>query len=324
MILLSFLLGVVIFVAVIVFVIAAVRRLKNKTLFMPTKHIVYKPHGVVTNFYIDVEKEKIHCQYIINTHPTPIKDGKCLTSNCEVDHKSENVGLRRDVVVYFHGTNNNLSCRKYVVDMSKMIGSDLLLIDYAGYGLSSGKPSLENMEKCGPAAIDFLYNQGYEPGNIKVWAESIGSIAGSSVACSRKVHSIVVLFGVASFQKILINMSSSMKQPLEWFCDQIVPDETNEDRYKRTINKLIFLHSPVDNVIPFKSVENMVNDLKTPLNKGLIVIDGKHSCPSISTDQMLRVLEFMDVTYPCMSSLEEWVKTLSCISNGIEFRVMDY
>ena len=209
-----------------------------------------------------------------------------------------------------------------MADMTKMVKTDLLLIDYAGYGMSTGKVSLENMEKCGVVAVDFLTSIGYSSEKIRVWTESIGSVAGSVIARDRKVHSIVVLFGVASFQGIVEELDIPGESFIISLASRMIPRETNADRYKKSINKLIFLHSIRDNVIPYASITNMMKSLDPSYE--LITIDGLHSTPIISRDQFQKVLDFMEISHPCDAAIDNWVESLSTLSKGIEFCITDH
>lgn len=289
---------VVLLVFVVLFSVDSAKKCRDQMLFAPTKVEVYRPGGTVTNFFLQLGKEQIHCQHVVNT-------------------------TEKDVLLYLHGTNNNLSCRKYVVDMANSLKLDLLLVDYPGYGHSSGTPSIRSMEKCGVVAVDFLQEIGYDPKKIRVWTESIGSVAGSTIARDRKVHSVVVLFGLSSFNEIIEDLDIFGKSLLVKISNIMLPQEKNSCRYKKTMNKLIFLHSRDDEVIPYSSVENMVSNIPEKYSGGLITIQGKHSSPLIQPDQFEKVLHFMDVKCPPMDTMQKWTSSFSTLAKGLEFRILD-
>lgn len=292
------------FVLVIIIIIAIARLFlmgwRDAIMFSPTRQTVYNPKGSVVNFMIDCKAGEMHAQY--HAYSSSREDG---------------------VLVFYHGTNANLSCRKYVMDMASAVKMNLLLIDYAGYGMTPGYPSLEAIAESGKASIRWLKQYGYHEKNIRVWAESIGSVAAAHVVKEYKCHSLVVLFGVASFQSILSCSDSKIAQTAAKFSSYLLPRDTNEQCYERTKTKMILLHSKEDDIIPYKSIIDMVKSIPKKYYGGLITIKGGHSSPVIAPEQMLQVLKFADITPPDEALLTNWLSGMSTVVNEMQFRLND-
>lgn len=299
---------ILVFIILCVILVLAITRLffmtwRDNMLFAPINQTVYKPTGKNIDFMIDCETGPIHAQYHYISKGAP-------------------------VVVYFHGTNANLSCRKYVVDMTNVIKCNLLLVDYSGYGKAPGYPSLDAIACSGKAAVDWLVTYGYKRKEIRIWAESIGSVAAARIARDMKCHSIVNLFGVPSFQAIMASSDKAGGKIAAKISSYFLPKETNEECFAKTKTKIIFLHSSEDNLIPYKSAVKAESNVPRNMSGGMITIKGGHSTPIITKEQMIRVLKFMEIYDPNKLSdaeLEMWLKDLSTmVTHDMKFRINDF
>lgn len=299
---------ILVFIILCVILVLAIVRLffmawRDNILFAPINQTVYKPTDKCADFMINCETGPIHAQYHFVKNGAP-------------------------VVVYFHGTNANLSCRKYVVDMTNVIKCNLLLVDYSGYGKTPGYPSLDAIACSGKAAVDWLVKYGYKRKEIRIWGESIGSVAAARIARDMKCHSIVNLFGVPSFQAIIASSNKVGAKVAAKISTFFLPKETNEECFAKTKTKIIFLHSSSDDLIPYESAVIAERNVPRNMSGGMITIKGGHSTPIITKDQMIRVLKFMDLYDERNLSeveLETWLKDLSTmVTHDMKFRIDDF
>ncbi|MGH9465644.1 MAG: alpha/beta hydrolase, partial [Thermoanaerobaculia bacterium] len=67
----------------------------------------------------------------------------------------------RPAVVFFHGNGENLGtlARSGTLEELSKLGASALVLDYPGYGRSSGRPSEEGIVAAGAAALDWLTAQ---------------------------------------------------------------------------------------------------------------------------------------------------------------------
>ena len=294
--------GVIIFVLLIIMVIAMARIFmmvwRDNMLFAPIKQKVYTPDGNVVDFMLQTENGPIHAQYHVNRVGAP-------------------------PVVFFHGTNANISCRKYVVEMARTIDANLLLVDYPGYGEAPGFPSIGAIAGSGIAAVNWLVKKGYHRKEIRLWAESIGSVAGASIVKQLRCHSLVVLFGVPSFKQIMAGFDSPAVRLLGKLSEPLFPSETNAACYQKTRTKIILLHSKTDELIPFSAVEEMSKSIPEKYFGGLVVIGGGHSTPIITPEQMEHVFAFAELKIIDKPALCVWAKGMSTIARDLNFRIDD-
>jgi uncharacterized protein len=96
------------------------------------------------------------------------------------------------VVLYFHGNAGSLRTWQDVRHDLVSLGYDLFIIDYRGYGKSSGRISEPGLYADAKASYDFLRAQGYAPDDIVVYGRSIGTGVASELA-HRVEHRALVL-----------------------------------------------------------------------------------------------------------------------------------
>lgn len=79
-------------------------------------------------------------------------------------------------LLYLHGNAGNIAGRLPFADALQRAGLSVLLVDYRGYGESSGRPSVPGLHRDAEAAWSFLERtRGLPPGRIALFGESIGS-----------------------------------------------------------------------------------------------------------------------------------------------------
>jgi uncharacterized protein len=84
-------------------------------------------------------------------------------------------GDGRRALLFFHGNAGNISHRleraRLLVDAFKM---DVLLVDYRGYGRSTGRPDEEGLYADGEAVYDAAAARGFGPDRTLLFGESLG------------------------------------------------------------------------------------------------------------------------------------------------------
>jgi hypothetical protein len=91
----------------------------------------------------------------------------------------------RGVLLFFHGNAGNISHRLESIAIFNGLGLDVLIVDYRGYGQSSGKPSEPGTYHDARAAWDYLVDgRGVPPGRIVVFGRSLGGAVGAWLAAN--------------------------------------------------------------------------------------------------------------------------------------------
>lgn len=102
-------------------------------------------------------------------------------------------------ILYFHGNAGNASQRfSWAMDLVKL-NSNVLLIDYRGYGLSSGSASEAGIYLDGRAALDFLINDlKVDSSSIFVYGRSLGSVVAVELASHFDFRGMILITPLSS------------------------------------------------------------------------------------------------------------------------------
>jgi fermentation-respiration switch protein FrsA (DUF1100 family) len=88
----------------------------------------------------------------------------------------------RGALLFFHGNAGNISHRLESIAIFNGLGLDVLIVDYRGYGQSTGKPSEQGTYRDAQAAWDYLVEErGLAPGRIVVFGRSLGGAVGAQL-----------------------------------------------------------------------------------------------------------------------------------------------
>jgi len=89
----------------------------------------------------------------------------------------------RGTLLFFHGNAGNISHRLESIQIFNRLGLDVLIVDYRGYGQSSGRPSEQGTYRDAQAAWDYLVEiRQIAPQRIVVFGRSLGGAVGAWLA----------------------------------------------------------------------------------------------------------------------------------------------
>jgi fermentation-respiration switch protein FrsA (DUF1100 family) len=102
-------------------------------------------------------------------------------------------GRGETVLVYFHGNAGNASHRlERVRDLVEILGLDVVLVDYRGYGASGGRPSEEGLYADGVAIVEAVLARGVGLDRIVLFGESLGCAVALETARRRRCRALIL------------------------------------------------------------------------------------------------------------------------------------
>lgn len=105
----------------------------------------------------------------------------------------------RGVLLFFHGNAGNISHRLDSIRVFNDLGLDVLIVDYRGYGESSGKPSEQGLYEDGEAAWNYLVSERrLAPEQVIVFGRSLGAVVAARVASHHTPGALVIESGMTS------------------------------------------------------------------------------------------------------------------------------
>jgi len=177
----------------------------------------------------------------------------------------------KGTVLFFHGNGGNISHRIHTAMMINRMGYNLFIIDYRGYGKSSGSPSEDGTFLDASAAWDYLIKQKNKiPENIIVWGRSLG---GSVAAWTAKEKKSAILICESSFMN-LSEIVNNHQSCIPGFI--LAGNDYNTIEYVKSAKcPLLVIHSKQDEVVPFYHGQEIFKASKN--KKKFILIHGRHN-----------------------------------------------
>ena len=112
-------------------------------------------------------------------------------------------GNRKEVVLYFHGNAGDLSGWQFVAEDFTDCGYNIFIVDYRGYGKSTGKISENGLYADAEAAYYYLITQkNFPPDKIIIYGRSIGTGIAIDLASKHSCRGLVLESPYTSLQKL--------------------------------------------------------------------------------------------------------------------------
>lgn len=178
-------------------------------------------------------------------------------------------------ILYFHGNGGNIS--KWINHIRPLVddGFQVCMLDYRGYGKSSGKPTHLNIAHDAQVLLDSLHKRkDIRQTKLIAYGASIGSqVATHITKNNNEIISGLILDGMmTSFTDIaLLTTPGEYHKQVRQFVTS--PYSVQEDIKEIKDSKVLFIHSEED-TIPIKGALEVYNELSCP--KIFWKYEGKH------------------------------------------------
>ena len=175
------------------------------------------------------------------------------------------------VVLFFHGNAGNISHRLDSIEIFQELDLDVLIIDYRGYGQSSGKASEQGTYLDAQTAWDYLVNKrGIAPGKIVIFGRSLGGAVASWLAARTKAGAVILESCFTSgpdmadrlYPFLPVRLITRLKYPVKEYV-------------KHVSSPLLIIHSQQDEIIPFDMGQSIFAAAMEP--KEILVLSGDHN-----------------------------------------------
>jgi fermentation-respiration switch protein FrsA (DUF1100 family) len=125
----------------------------------------------------------------------------------------------RWVTLFFHGNAGNVTYREPHFREICAAGSSILMIDYRGYGRSSGRPSEAGLYSDASAVYDWARQEGYSPDRIIAHGESLGTVVAVDLAGRRRCAGLVLEAPFPSAKAVAATVLPVLGPALIWGFD---------------------------------------------------------------------------------------------------------
>lgn len=209
---------------------------------------------------------------------------------------------RKGIVYFLHGNAENISTHIGNVMWLPNEGYDVFLLDYRGFGKSTGNPDLAGALADIDAGYRWLAtNPTYLSDAKFILGQSLGaaltlSFASQQPDLEKTINGIVVDAGFPSFRGIAREklggwwLTWPIQYPLSW----LIPSQYDTEKRLNQIapTPLLVIHSTNDQIIPFHHGEYIYNHASTP--KQFLKTDTPHSATFRSKQYREELVNFME------------------------------
>jgi uncharacterized protein len=176
----------------------------------------------------------------------------------------------RATVLLFHGNAGNISHRIDYLVMFRELGYATFIVDYRGYGKSTGRPSEQGTYRDAEAAWAWLEGRGIPESNIVLFGESLGAGVATWIALHRKPRAVVLASAFTSIPDLAAQIYPFLPVRL---LTRIHYD--NIGRLPHIDAPVLVLHSPDDEIVPYGHAERLYAAARGP--KRLVRLAGGHN-----------------------------------------------
>lgn len=181
-------------------------------------------------------------------------------------------GDRDDVILYFHGNAGDLSGWQFVAEDFVSFGYSILIIDYRGYGKSTGTISEKGFYKDAEAAHNFLVTRkNVTSDNIIIYGRSIGTGVAVELARNKQCKGLVLESPYTSLKKL-----ANEKLPFFFPSLYLKFSFNNLAKIQEVKSPVIFLHGSKDTLIPASHTQKLFKKF-TGKKKMILIAEGSHN-----------------------------------------------
>jgi fermentation-respiration switch protein FrsA (DUF1100 family) len=150
-------------------------------------------------------------------------------------------------LLFLHGNAGNASHRLPNAADLATLGTDVLLLDYRGYGLSEGRPDEQGVYADARAALEHLHeSRGFPLDRIVVFGRSLGGAVAVDVAADRALAGLIL---ESTFTSVAEMARAAIGIPLGPLVGRRFP---SDEKISRVRCPILFFHGDRDRIVPFE------------------------------------------------------------------------
>ncbi len=182
------------------------------------------------------------------------------------------------VILYLHGNAGNISHRLFQVRQIHEAGLGLLLVDYRGYGESTGTPTEAGLRSDARAAWDYLTGSlGVPPHRVLIYGESIGSVPALGLALELQgggpAPAGIILEGAFTSALDMARRAFPFL-PMRWILRMKMD---NLGAVRHATLPILFIHGTKDEIVPFTMGRSLYEASASPSKEFFEVPGAMHN-----------------------------------------------
>ena len=163
-------------------------------------------------------------------------------------------------IIYFHGNAGNISYWTPIVKLFNDRGVSVFIVDYRGYGRSSGDITEAGLYLDGEAAFDYLNGRpDIDKNRIAIFGMSLGSAIGIDLALKRPCKAIIIENGFTNTSEMAKTIF-----PFSLFRSFLTFKFDSLSKIKNIKNPKLFIHGMADEIVPFEMGQKLFSAATGP------------------------------------------------------------
>lgn len=182
-------------------------------------------------------------------------------------------------LLFFHGNAGNISHRLDSIGIFHRLGLNVCIIDYRGYGRSTGKPTEPGVYRDAEAAWRYLtQDRGIDPNHIVLFGRSLGGAIAAWLGAHTQPAAVIIESSFTSVPDLASKLYplAPVRLLTRLQFDTLKVVQSIE-------SPLLVIHSKEDEIIPFAHGEAIYEAAKAP--KQFIELRGGHNDGFITTSK---------------------------------------
>ncbi|MHA2031940.1 MAG: alpha/beta hydrolase [Candidatus Kariarchaeaceae archaeon] len=179
-------------------------------------------------------------------------------------------------ILLFHGNGEIAEDYMYFYELYHQCNLNLAVIDYRGYGFSTGQPFFTSLIHDAPLVYND-FNKWIQENDyltqIYVMGRSLGSVCASEIGAQNPSNLVGVIFesGFASLANMMYRL---MGYRLKETDKEIISVNSNDTRMRKIERPTLVMHGTHDRIIPYSEGELIVSSLINSKSTKFVSIDG--------------------------------------------------
>lgn len=174
------------------------------------------------------------------------------------------------VVLFFHGNAGNISHRVHNLRLfHQHLRASVFIIDYRGYGNSTGKPDEAGTYADARGALEWLHDQGWSNNQIIYFGRSLGAAVALQLAIEQPPAGLVLESAFTSVAAMGRKHNPILYLLFGWALDSRYD---NLSKIDQVTSPLLLFHGDKDTIVPFAMAQQLFD--RAPQPKTLHLIAG--------------------------------------------------
>lgn len=212
----------------------------------------------------------------------PIEGISFTEINFTIDNDTINTVLfsakkqAKATVFYYHGNSGNISNNSAIAKLLCRADYQVLMVDYRGYGKSTGIPKHSNIASDAQYIFDeLLKRDNFKELPVIIYGASIGTQVATKICIDnqKRVNALILDGAMSSFTDMaLLSAPEEQKAIITQYVTS--PYSAKENVKHLSSTPKLFIHSPHDRAVPYKQSKYVYDNASAP--KEQWIYEGEH------------------------------------------------